>query len=151
LNNIAFYWEDAVNQQNEEKLLIKWLLFVAKKEKFEVEIINYFFVSDNKILELNKKYLNHNYYTDIITFDDTFLNKLKGEIFICIPVVKSNSEYFCDGKFNDELNRNIIHGLLHLIGYNDSTDDEKIVMRSKEDFYLIEYEKLISRIKKNDL
>lgn len=151
MNNIAFYWEDAVNQQNEEKLLIKWLLFVAKKEKFEVEIINYFFVSDNKILELNKKYLNHNYYTDIITFDDTFLNKLKGEIFICIPVVKSNSEYFCDGKFNDELNRNIIHGLLHLIGYNDSTDDEKIVMRSKEDFYLIEYEKLISRIKKNDL
>lgn len=146
MNRINFYWEDAVNQHNEEKLLIKWLLFVANKEKFEIEKINYFFVNDNRILELNRKYLNHNYYTDIITFDDSFLNKLKGEIYICVPVVKINSEYFSEGKFINELNRNIIHGLLHLIGYNDSTDDEKIVMRSKEDFYLIELKKLISKI-----
>ena len=81
------------------------------------------------------KYLQHDYFTDIITFDYCEGNVLNGDLFISIDSVKENSEFYKTG-FQDELNRVIVHGILHLIGYDDHSEEEIKVMRSKEDYYL---------------
>ena len=93
--------------------------------------------SDNYLLNLNKEYLHHNYFTDIITFNYVEGNKISGDLFISIERIKENSEIF-ETSWNKELYRVIFHGVLHLIGYNDKTDDETKVMREKEDLYLSE-------------
>jgi probable rRNA maturation factor len=114
----------------------KFLNSVANKEGKQIEKLIYHFVGEKEILSINQIHLNHNYLTDIISFDYSFLTRIIGEIFICIPIVKSNSEKYSNGNFNMELKRIILHGLLHLLGYNDGTISEKSVMRFKEDFYL---------------
>jgi rRNA maturation RNase YbeY len=113
----------------------KWINNVAVKENRTIGNINIIFCNDAKILEINKKYLNHNYFTDVITFDNCIGNKLNGDIFISIDTVKRNAEiYNC--LFNNELNRVIVHGILHLIGYSDHSYDDKEVMRNLENIYL---------------
>jgi rRNA maturation RNase YbeY len=84
---------------------------------------------------LNKNYLDHDYATDILTFDNSYLDVLSAEIFICLPVIKENSGLH-SGSFEDELNRVILHGLLHLIGYDDDTGLNTQKMREREDYYL---------------
>jgi rRNA maturation RNase YbeY len=108
----------------------------ALKEKRSIQRIIYHFVSDDDIVSVNNDFLGHNYITDIITFDNTFLQILEGEIFICIPEVKRNSIKHSSGNFETELKRVILHGILHLIGYKDSTQKEKDIMREKEAYYL---------------
>lgn len=94
--------------------------------------ISYIFTSESYILDLNKKYLNHNYYTDIITFDYCRKNIVEGDIFICVDTVRKNSEDFRT-TFDNELLRVIIHGIFHLLGFNDKTDHQKQKMRQLED------------------
>lgn len=113
----------------------KWLRLVASSEIRKVGDINIIFCSDNYILDVNMKYLQHDYFTDIITFDYCEGNVLNGDLFISIDSVKENSEFYKTG-FQDELNRVIVHGILHLIGYDDHSEEEIKVMRSKEDYYL---------------
>lgn len=93
-------------------------------------------MSDSEILSINKNFLDHEYVTDIITFDNSFLESIEGEIFICIPEVKRNAILHAGSNFKLELNRVIIHGLLHLFGYKDGTEEEKMMMREKESLYL---------------
>lgn len=93
--------------------------------------IAYIFCSDEKILEVNKEYLNHDYYTDIITFDYTEKNRINGDIFISIDTVKSNAEEF-KVPYAEELHRIIIHGILHLCGINDKGPGERKIMTQKE-------------------
>lgn len=112
-----------------------WLKRVAQEEKRSVGDINVIFCSDAYILELNNKYLNHNYFTDIITFDYCVGNMLSGDLFISVDTVKENSLFY-NTSFEEELFRVIVHGVLHLIGYDDHTEEEKKIMRFKEDFYL---------------
>lgn len=114
----------------------KWLKKVIGDERSKLGEIQYNFVNRETIIKINKDYLNHSYPTDIITFDNSYLNTVSGEIFICIDVVKKNSYDHSDGVFIKELNRVIVHGLLHLLGYTDNTKGTKTVMRNKEDFYL---------------
>lgn len=113
----------------------KWLRLVASSEIRKVGDINIIFCSDNYILDVNMKYLQHDYFTDIITFDYCEGEVLSGDLFISIDSVRENAGFYKTG-FQDELNRVIVHGILHLIGYDDHSEEEIKVMRSKEDYYL---------------
>ncbi|MBQ9887920.1 MAG: rRNA maturation RNase YbeY [Bacteroidales bacterium] len=113
----------------------RWLKIMAESESRKLGNINIIFCSDPYILDINKKYLKHNYYTDIITFDYCDGPVLSGDLFISVDTVLANSETY-KTDFSDELNRVIIHGVLHLVGYDDQTDEQKAVMRDKEDYYL---------------
>lgn len=114
------------------KLLIKsWIKQVIEKEDKKLGNISYVFCNDEQELEINKQFLNHNFFTDIITFDYVEKNVISGDIFISIDCVKENSKTF-ETDFNAELFRVIIHGVLHLLGHDDKTTEEKSIMREKE-------------------
>ncbi|SHF13984.1 rRNA maturation RNase YbeY [Bacteroides luti] len=108
-----------------------WIKAVASSYEKKVGEIAYIFCSDEKILEVNKEYLQHDYYTDIITFDYCEDNVISGDIFISLDTVKSNSEQF-NTSYNDELHRTIIHGILHLCGINDKGEGEREIMEAEE-------------------
>ncbi len=118
-----------------EKFFISFLNDILFEEKRVTGDISYIFVNDDKILELNKQYLSHDYYTDVIAFDYSEEDIIQGDIFISIPTVQFNANKF-SCPFTHELSRVMIHGLLHLIGYTDNSPEEKSVMRRKEDYYL---------------
>jgi len=94
--------------------------------------INYIFCDDEYLLEINKQYLDHDYYTDIISFDYSVGNELHGDIFISLDRVRENASDF-NVTFEEELKRVIIHGVLHYCGFKDKSDDEELLMRLKED------------------
>ena len=112
-----------------------WVKAVAASYGKRVGEIAYIFVDDEKILEVNRQYLGHDYYTDIITFDYCEGDKLSGDLFISIDSVRENAVEF-GTEFDEELHRVIVHGLLHLIGYDDHTPEDQKQMRAKEDYYL---------------
>jgi probable rRNA maturation factor len=116
-----------------------WLSEIARREKKLIGEIKFIFVNKEKIIEINRNFLDHNYYTDIITFDNSFLNTISGDIYISISSVKENSKVYSLGIFEKELNRVIVHGLLHLLGYMDKTEEEIRIMREKEDYYLTDF------------
>lgn len=132
---VSFYFEDIKFVFRQKTLTRKWLKLVAESEICRIGDISVIFCSDNYILDINQKYLGHDYFTDIITFDYREGDHLSGDLFISVDSVRENSIEF-GTSFNDELNRVIVHGLLHIIGYDDHTDEDIKVMRSKENYYL---------------
>ena len=116
----------------------KWLNQVISNEAKEEGDITYIFCDDDYLLEKNIRFLNHNTLTDVITFDYCEGNSVSGDIFISIERVKENSEVF-KVDFLTELNRVMVHGLLHLLGYKDKTERESNLMRKKENYYLSKY------------
>jgi probable rRNA maturation factor len=136
LANIVFISKIPEFQLNNASKLKNWLNFVCKKEKVDLEQLIYFFVNENEIIDINSRFLNHNYKTDIITFTNNFVSSVNGEIFICINVIKENCIVFSNGSFEDELHRVIVHGLLHLIGYKDASTEDIRMMRERENYYL---------------
>ena len=100
--------------------------------------INIILTSDSHLLELNKKYLDRDYLTDVITFDYTENQVVAGDVFVSVPRVKENAERFGEN-FDLELKRVMAHGILHLLGYGDKTEGEISLMRRKEDYYLAKY------------
>lgn len=112
-----------------------WLRLVAESEIRRVGDINIIFCSDSYLLDINQKFLGHDYFTDIITFDYCEGDKLSGDLFISIDTVRANAEEYGEG-FERELNRVMVHGVLHLIGYDDHTKAEQKTMREKENYYL---------------
>lgn len=98
--------------------------------------INYILCSDTYLLEMNKQYLKHDYYTDVITFDYCEDNVMSGDIFISVDTVRDNANEY-EATFEKELQRVMVHGVLHLIGYKDKTDEDSKVMRAKENQYLV--------------
>jgi probable rRNA maturation factor len=133
---IAFF-EEGISYKLKHKTAIKaWVTEAIKSEGHKLKELTYIFCSDTYLLKLNQQYLNHDTYTDIITFDNSETSKvILGDIFISIDRVKENSI-----KYNipvaDELHRVIIHGALHLLGYTDKSPVDKKKMTLKEDFYL---------------
>jgi len=113
----------------------KWLLNAINRLGFTAGEINFIFCDDNYLLDINKKFLNHDTYTDIISFDYSDKTTLSGDIFISTERVADNAKIF-DTSFANELHRVLIHGILHYAGFNDKTDDEKLEMRRQEDYYL---------------
>ena len=128
---IQFSHEDIKFDLKRKAVLKKWIKAVIEKEKKETGIINYVFTSDESLLKINMKYLDHNTYTDIITFDYSKGKKVSGDIFISVDRVKDNADKFEVG-FNEELSRVMIHGVLHLCGYKDKTKTDSGLMRGKE-------------------
>lgn len=133
--SIHFHQEDISFQIQNIKALRSWIADSIFKENKSVGQLNFIFCSDNYLLKINKKYLDHDFFTDVISFDHSEENHISGDIYISIDRVKENAtEFGCSLK--DELHRIIIHGLLHLLGYSDKTQELKATMKEKEDFYL---------------
>ena len=132
---ISYFFEDTDFIFKGKTLNNRWLRLVAESEIRRIGNISIIFCSDNYILDVNQKYLLHDYFTDIITFDYCEGDKLSGDLFISVDSVRENSiEYGTE--FSEELNRVIVHGILHLIGYDDHTEEDVAVMRKKENYYL---------------
>ncbi len=130
------YFNEDIRFVFKQKLLNnRWLKTVAGSEMRRIGDINIIFCSDNYILDVNIKYLGHDYFTDIITFDYCEKDVISGDLFISIDSVRENAVFYGTA-FEDELNRVMVHGILHLIGYDDHTDVEMKQMRAKEDYYL---------------
>ncbi len=133
---IQFFNEDIEFGHNFLSPVPSWLTHAATDEKMIIGDLNYVFCSDNYLLEINRTYLDHDYYTDIITFDNCDQpGHIEGDIFISLDRVRENSSLH-QTSFQAELLRVIIHGLLHLIGYDDRDDNSQITMRKMEDKYL---------------
>lgn len=131
---INYFFETDFKLKNENDLKT-WILNSLDIEGKELGELNYIFCDDEYLLEKNIKYLKHNTLTDIISFDYTQGNVVSGDIFISIERVKENAFNF-NIDFNKELNRVMIHGILHYCGYKDKSEEDKREMRSKEDKYL---------------
>ncbi|MBK9291952.1 MAG: rRNA maturation RNase YbeY [Bacteroidetes bacterium] len=116
--------------------LVSWIEHIVSGEGKRVGELVFYLVSNSKILEINKQYLQHDYFTDIITFDLSQSPQiLRGEIFISLEMVEENALLY-NKSVENELNRVIIHGVLHLLGYDDHTEKDRSEMRAKEDVCL---------------
>jgi probable rRNA maturation factor len=129
-----YYFEEDINFNiSNQNNITSWLSQIIMTEGFELEELNYIFCSDEYLHQMNLTYLNHDTLTDIITFDNSEAEQIiEGDIFISIDRVKENSEEF-DVLFETELHRVLVHGLLHLFGYKDKSEREKVLMREKEE------------------
>ena len=132
---IRYFQEDIRFELKQKMQNNRWLKMVAGSEMRRLGAINIIFCSDNYILDVNMKYLQHDYFTDIITFDYCEGDVLSGDLFISIDSVRENALFY-GTEFADELNRVMVHGLLHLIGYDDHTEADIAVMRQKENYYI---------------
>lgn len=138
MQTIQFFHEGISRIKINRKAIRIFIFDLIKKESKTCGDISFIFCSDQYLLPLNKKYLKHDYYTDVITFNYCENDIISGDIFISAErirdnYIKHNTEFF------NELYRVMFHGILHLIGYNDKTADEKKLMKEKEDFYLNEF------------
>lgn len=133
---ILFFKEDVRFVFRGADDLRKWIQKAAKAEGHRVAEINYIFCSDRYLRKMNKQYLQHDYNTDIITFDNSpGPNLISGDIFISIDRVRANARDY-ETTFQDELHRVMIHGILHLCGYKDKSAKDKARMREREDWWL---------------
>ena len=128
---ITYHAEEVKMPALPKRKVSLWIKTVAEKQNKRVGDITYIFCSDEKILEINKEYLNHDYYTDIITFDYSEEDIISGDIFISVDTVRSNSKEF-GVKYEDELYRVIIHGILHLCGIDDKAEGARKIMEENE-------------------
>ncbi len=132
---VSYYTQDTNFNFKGRLLNNRWLKMVAESELKRLGDISIIFCSDNYILDVNMKYLQHDYFTDIITFDYCEGDRLSGDLFISVDSVRENASFY-GTEFENELNRVIVHGLLHLIGYDDHTEEDQKTMRAKENYYL---------------
>jgi rRNA maturation RNase YbeY len=133
--SIQYFNEDIAFPKVKKRITSNWIKQVIFLEEKRVGDISFIFCSDEYLLSVNRKYLNHDYYTDIITFDDVEGNVINGDIIISVDRVKENSIEF-QTSFENEIHRIVIHGVLHLLGYKDKTKKDKLLMTEKEDLYL---------------
>ena len=125
----------------DERKVSRWIKSVAADYGFAVGNINYIFCSDERELEVNRQFLGHDYYTDVITFDYSTPSTLNGDIFISLDTVRSNAE-MVETSFDHELLRIIIHGVLHLTGQGDKTPETKVQMTAKEESALAKWQQI---------
>lgn len=133
--SINFYNEQIDFLPDRTQALQKWVTSVIDHKGLIAGTINFIFCNDEYLLKLNQQYLDHDTYTDIITFDYSVNTVVSGDIFISIDRINENAEKY-NKSFENELHRVIIHGILHLCGQKDKTDAESNEMRSQEDYYL---------------
>ena len=132
---VRYFFEDVDFKYTDRRFNNSWLKLVAESEICRLGDINVIFCSDPYILRINLQYLGHDYFTDVITFDYSEKPVISGDLFISIDSVRENAVFY-ETEFNEELHRVIVHGILHLIGYDDHTEDDIKTMRSKENYYL---------------
>ena len=129
---VSFYNEGSEMPSINKTDIRNWVKQVAELHGKRVGAIAYIFCDDEKILEVNRQYLQHDYYTDIITFDYTEGNKISGDLFISLDTVRTNAEQF-EQPYERELHRVIIHGIHHLCGINDKGPGEREIMEAEEE------------------
>lgn len=133
---ISFFNEDVDFKVPQPRKTKDWLKGIIEAEGYKLNQLNYIFCSDEYLLNVNRQYLGHDFYTDIITFDNSEVeDKIEGDIFVSIERVQENAQELSKS-FEEELRRVLAHGILHLVGYDDIEDDQELEMRNKEDFYL---------------
>ncbi|WP_372774531.1 rRNA maturation RNase YbeY [Mangrovibacterium sp.] len=132
---ILFYHEDVKPLKLERRKLKSWISSVITSEQKKTGSINYIFCSDDYLLQVNKEYLDHDYFTDIITFDYVEGDLISGDLFISVERVSDNARQY-GVSFDEELRRILVHGVLHLLGYPDKQPEQKVIMTQKEDQYL---------------
>ncbi len=151
-SQISFYLEPPVEVHipfSSEKVQ-SWINYVLEQEFKQLGTINYVFCTDDYLLEINQNYLQHNTYTDIITFDNSEEEEwIEGDIFISIDRVRENAQIY-EVPWLTELKRVMIHGVLHLIGFTDKTGDEQLKMRKKENECLLLWDELNVERSEND-
>ena len=136
MSKINFFNEETDFILKQKNKLRSWIKSVLTDNQKHLVSINYIYTSDEYLLRLNREYLNHNTFTDIITFDQsTQKDQIEGDIYISIDRIKENAKSLTV-PFIEELHRVMIHGVLHLMGYGDKTESERQVMRKKENHYL---------------
>lgn len=141
---IHFFTEEPlVFSLDQEEKISSWLENIIAEHSHRVKSLSYIFCNDDFILNVNKKYLKHDYFTDVITFDQSEVDsEIEGDIFISIDTVRSNAEKFKTDS-QDELHRVMVHGLLHLLGMNDKSEEEIVAIRGEEDKHL----KILNQLK----
>lgn len=135
MNSIEFYFEDIEPISFQEDFLKNQIENLVINEKYQLGELTIVYCSDEFLLEMNKQYLDHDYYTDIITFDYVEKNVISGDLFISIDRVNENAENYGISQLK-ELYRVVLHGVLHLVGYKDKTEEEQEEMTKMEEFYL---------------
>lgn len=136
MESIAFHVAEDIKLPLKNKSAYRqWILDTAQVEQKSIDFINYIFCSDEYLKDINVKYLNHDYYTDIITFPYREDDVIQSDIYISVDRVAENAKDY-DVPFEDELRRVMIHGLLHLMGYDDHEESDIAVIRAKEDYYI---------------
>lgn len=145
--DISFHNEDISLRLPQIRLTRKWIRSIAYKFNKDIAFVNFIFCSDNYLLDINRTYLHHNYYTDIITFPYKD-EPLESDIYISIDRVRDNARNF-KVSFNSELRRVMAHGILHLCGFSDKSEKAKELMRGEEDLALESWAKLLQE-KKGD-
>ncbi len=128
---ITFHYENIAPSLENEAQTSKWIENTIFAHGFEIGEVNYIFCNDAYLLKLNKEFLKHNTFTDVISFDNTLGKLIAGDIFISVERVQENAALFKESFFN-EIHRVLIHGVLHFMGYKDKTEEEKKEMRKKE-------------------
>ncbi|MBH1958780.1 rRNA maturation RNase YbeY [Chryseobacterium sp. HSC-36S06] len=131
---IQFFFEN-IEQIELDGNITKWLEDLIVSEQKKPGDINYIFCDDEYLLQINREHLQHDYYTDVITFDYVKGKTISGDIFVSLPRISENAVNLSKD-FDSELHRVLAHGVLHLCGYKDKLDTEIAEMRQKEDFYL---------------
>lgn len=132
---ISYYTEDIKFTLKGKLLNNRWLKMVVGSEIKRMGDLSLIFCSDRYILDINMRYLQHDYFTDIITFDYCEGDVVSGDLFISIDSVRENAVLY-GASFEDELDRVMVHGVLHLLGYDDHTPEDTAVMREKENYYV---------------
>lgn len=132
---VFFHSEDVQFVLDKTNRFKQWIALVVEEENYTLGSLNIIFTSNDYLLKINQDYLNHNYYTDVITFNYNIESQISGDIFVSTDQIKINSEEL-EIEFVKELSRVIIHGVLHLMGYNDNKEEEIAEMRLMEDWAL---------------
>ena len=132
---ISYFAEDIKFDLKGKLLNNRWLKMVVGSEIKRLGDLSIIFCSDNYILDINLRYLQHDYFTDIITFDYCEGDTVSGDLFISIDSVRENAAFY-GATFEDELDRVMVHGVLHLLGYDDHTPEDIAMMREKENYYV---------------
>jgi len=135
---IQFHMADLTYKLSDKVGIKKWLMEAISEENYKTGDINIILCSDNYLLDINRKFLQHDFFTDIITFDYSEGTNLHGELYISIERVEENAQFF-NTTISNELLRVFIHGVLHLLGYKDKSIEEEKMMRVKETYYLNKY------------
>lgn len=141
--NIQFFFED-VEPIDFSEMTTSWLTRIITTEQKKLGKISYIFCTDDGLLQINKDFLLHDYYTDVITFDYVKGKTISADIFVSLPRISENAIQL-NKPFDSELHRVLAHGILHLCGYKDKTESEIIEMRQKENLYLAQLFPKINR------
>jgi len=134
--NVSYNFLEVSLDDFDVKSTTLWIKKVLSKHSVSNADLGYVFVSDEFLLKMNQEYLNHDFYTDIITFNYNEENSLAGEMYVSLDRVRENAKDFAGGDFDRELSRVIIHGVLHLIGFDDQTGDDEAKIREEEEVCL---------------